>query len=77
MATTTPHPALKYGGKVSQARSRRVSIPKPIADIVVLEKEAAYFASPERTALGDIPTSHIAKIEVRLIEAVPVVSAVA
>ena len=35
------------------------------------EKEAAYFASPERTALGDIPTSHIAKIEVRLIEAVP------
>ena len=35
------------------------------------EKEAAYFASPERTALGDIPTSHIAKIEVRVIEAVP------
>ncbi len=35
------------------------------------EKEAAYFASPERTALGDIPTSHIAKMEVRLIEAVP------
>ncbi len=36
------------------------------------EKEAAYFASPERTALGDIPTSHIAKTEVRVIEAVPV-----
>ncbi len=36
------------------------------------EKEAAYFASPERSALGDIPTSHIAKMEVRLIEAVPV-----
>ena len=35
------------------------------------EKEAAYFASPERTALGDIPTSHIAKIAVRVIEAVP------
>ena len=35
------------------------------------EKEAAYFASPERMALGDIPTSHIAKIEVRVIEAVP------
>ena len=35
------------------------------------EKEAAYFASPERTALGDIPTSHIAKMEVRVIEAVP------
>ena len=35
------------------------------------EKEAAYFASPERTALGDFPTSHIAKMEVRVIEAVP------
>ena len=33
-------------------------------------KEAAYFASPERTALADIPTSHIAKMEVRVIEAV-------
>jgi hypothetical protein len=31
-------------------------------------KEAEYFASPERTALGDTPTSHIAKIEVRVIE---------
>ncbi len=31
-------------------------------------KEAEYFASPERTALGDQPTSHIAKIEVRVIE---------
>ena len=35
------------------------------------EKEAAWSASPERTALGDIPTSHIAKMEVRLIHAVP------
>ena len=33
-------------------------------------KEAEYFASPERTALGDQPTSHIAKIEVRVIEEV-------
>jgi hypothetical protein len=31
-------------------------------------KEAEYFASPERTALGDRPTSHIAKMEVRVIE---------
>ena len=36
------------------------------ADIAA--KEAAYFASSERTALGDEPTSHIAKIEVRVIE---------
>ncbi len=34
------------------------------------EKEAAYFASPGRTALGDIPTSHIAKMDVRVIEEV-------
>ena len=36
------------------------------------EKEAAYFASPGRAALGDLPTSHIAKMEVRVIEKVPV-----
>ena len=34
------------------------------------EKEAAYFASPGRKALGDKPTSHIAKMEVRVIEKV-------
>ena len=33
-------------------------------------KEAEYFASPERTALADLPTSHIAKMEVRVIDAV-------
>ena len=31
-------------------------------------KEAEYFASPERVALGDRPTSHIAKMEVRVME---------
>ena len=30
--------------------------------------EAAYFASDGRKALGDIPPSHIAKMEVRVIE---------
>jgi hypothetical protein len=40
-------------------------------------KEAAYFASPERKALADLPTSHIAKMEVRVIEAVPAAAAVA
>lgn len=39
-------------------------------------KEAEYFASPERKALGDKPTSHIAKIEVRVIERVLTPSAV-
>ena len=33
-------------------------------------KEAEYFASPERTALGDIPPQHIAKMEGRVIEEV-------
>ena len=31
-------------------------------------KEAEYFASPERKALGDRPPSHVAKIEVRVVE---------
>ena len=31
-------------------------------------KEAAFAASPERQALGDLPQTHIAKIEVRVIE---------
>ena len=34
-------------------------------DIAV--KEAEYFNSPGRKALGDLPTSHIAKMEVRVI----------
>ena len=33
-------------------------------------KSAAYAASPERRALGDLPASHIAKLEVRVIEPV-------
>ena len=33
-------------------------------------KEKAWFASPGRKALGDIPTSHIAKMEVKLVEEV-------
>ena len=31
-------------------------------------KEAQYYGSPERKALGDQPQTHIAKIEVRIIE---------
>ena len=34
------------------------------------DKEAAYFASPERKALGDTPQQHIAKMEIRDIEPV-------
>ena len=34
------------------------------------KKEAAYFASPGRISLGDKPTSHIARMDVRVIEEV-------
>ena len=44
---------------------------------VIPQKEAEYFASPERMALGDIPPSHIAKMEVRVIERVPISGGVA
>lgn len=40
-------------------------------------KEAEFFASPERKALADRPTSHIAKMEVRVIEAAPATAGVA
>ena len=38
---------------------------------VIADREAEYFASPERQALGDLPKDHIAKMEVRVIEPVP------
>ena len=34
----------------------------------IAKKEAAYFASPERKAIGDLPQQHTAKVEVSLIE---------
>ena len=34
------------------------------------DKEKAYFASPGRMALGDRPTCHIAKMEVKVVEEV-------
>jgi hypothetical protein len=40
-------------------------------------KEAEYFVSPERRALADIPPSHIAKMEVRVIEGVEATAGVA
>ena len=33
-------------------------------------KEQEYFATDERNALGDLPTSHIAKMEVKVIDEV-------
>ncbi|MEC9308706.1 MAG: hypothetical protein VX966_04300 [Chloroflexota bacterium] len=34
------------------------------------KKEKEFLTSPERIALADVPTSHIAKMEVRVIEAI-------
>lgn len=47
-------------------------------DADVEAKSAAYYSSPERTAIGDLPGQHIAKIEVRTVEDVlqPAVAAV-
>ena len=33
-------------------------------------KEQSFFDSPERKSLGDLPPSHIAKMEIKLIESV-------
>jgi len=33
-------------------------------------KEAEYFATPDRKALGDLPRTHIAKVEVRVVQSV-------
>ena len=38
---------------------------------VIVDREAEYFASPERRALGDLPKDHITKMEVRVVEPVP------
>ncbi len=35
-------------------------------------KEAEYFATPDRKALGDLPRTHIAKVEVRVVESVDI-----
>ena len=34
----------------------------------ISKKEAEYYASPERKAIGDLPQRHTAKVEVSLIE---------
>ncbi len=38
---------------------------------VIADREEEYFASPGRRALGDLPKDHIAKMEVRVVERVP------
>ena len=65
----------KYGMPVERAwvnsdRTEFIWIRSFTSKDAIPEKEAEYFASPERKALGDLPTSHIAKIQVRVIESV-------
>ena len=56
---------------LGQRRPKRVHLDSQLQQRRrIPEKEAAYFASEERKALGDRPTSHLAKIEVKVIESV-------
>ena len=55
---------------VSPDRTDFVWVPTFETAEEIPDKEKAYFASPGRKALGDRPTSHIAKMEVKVVEEV-------
>ena len=63
----------KYGMPVEAAwvnadRTEFIWVRRFASAAEIPTKEAEYFASPERKALGDRPPSHVAKIEVRVVE---------
>lgn len=55
---------------VKAARTEFIWVRSFASEDVIAGKEAEYYGSPERKALGDLPGTHIAKTEVRLIEPV-------
>ena len=55
---------------VNAARTEFIWVRSFASEDVIAGKEAEYYGSPERKALGDLPGTHIAKTEVRLIEPV-------
>ena len=55
---------------VNAARTEFIWVRSFESEDVIAQKEAEYYGSPERLALGDLPNSHIAKTEVRVIEPV-------
>ena len=62
---------------VNAARTEFIWVRSFESEDVIAQKEAEYYGSQERKALGDLPGTHIAKTEVRLIEPVLTRSAVA
>ena len=62
---------------VNAARTEFIWVRSFESEDVIAQTEAEYYGSPERKALGDLPGTHIAKTEVRLIEPVLTRSAVA
>ena len=55
---------------VNAARTEFIWVRSFESEDVIAQKEAEYYTSPERKALGDLPGTHIAKTEVRVIEPV-------
>ena len=55
---------------VNAARTEFIWVRSFESEDVIAQKEAEYYGSPERLALGDLPGTHVAKTEVRLIEPV-------
>lgn len=55
---------------VNDARTEFIWVRSFPSKEAISEMEKAYFDSPERKAIGDLPQQHIAKTEVRLIESV-------
>ena len=55
---------------VNAARTEFIWVRSFESEEVIAQKESEYYSSPERKALGDLPGTHIAKTEVRVIEPV-------
>ncbi len=62
---------------VNAARTEFIWVRSFENEEAIATKEAEYYSSPERKALGDLPGTHIAKTEVRVINPVLIRSAVA
>ena len=55
---------------VNAARTEFIWVRSFESEDVITQKEAEYYSSPERKALGDLPGTHIAKTEVRVVHPV-------
>ena len=55
---------------VNPARTEFIWVRSFESEDAITRKEAEYYSSPERKALGDLPGTHIAKTEVRVVHPV-------